>query len=144
MRRARPFQVGLALALCALSAAFVLATPDTVRAASSPTITAVAPSQGSTAGGTVVTITGTDFQPGLSVYIANVAAPSVTWVSTTQLTLTTPRAISTIGGAANVLVVNSDGGATSQIGGFFYTAFESALTVTSVSVDPARTPVACW
>lgn len=135
MRRARPFQVGLALALCALSAAFVLATPDTVRAASSPTITAVAPSQGSAAGGTVVTITGTDFQPGLSVYIANVPAPSVTWVSTTQLTLTTPRAISTIGGAANVVVVNSDGGATSQIGGFFYTAFERALAVTSVSGD---------
>ena len=56
----------------------------------SPTITGVSPSSGTTAGGTAVTITGTDFSSVAAVTFGDTAATAVTVVGDTNMTATTP------------------------------------------------------
>ena len=56
-----------------------------------PTITSVSPPSGPFAGGTTVTVAGTNFLKGATVYFGSAQyAPSVTWNSSTSLTVTTP------------------------------------------------------
>ena len=56
----------------------------------SPTVSSVSPNSGSTAGGTAVTITGTNFAAGATVTFGGTAATNVVVVSGTQITATTP------------------------------------------------------
>lgn len=69
-----------------------------------PTVTDIWPSTGPTSGGTPVTITGTGFVSGATVTIGSNAA-SVTFGSSTSLTVTTPAGTA---GAKNVVVTNPD------------------------------------
>ena len=55
-----------------------------------PTVTSVAPTSGSTAGGTAVTITGTNFVAGATVTFGSAAATNVVVVNSTTITATTP------------------------------------------------------
>ena len=55
-----------------------------------PTVTSVSPVSGSTAGGTAVTITGTNFAAGATVTFGGTPATNVVVVSATQITATTP------------------------------------------------------
>lgn len=55
-----------------------------------PTVTAVAPNNGSSAGGTAVTVTGTNFGAGATVTFGGTAATSVVIVNNTTLTAVTP------------------------------------------------------
>ncbi len=72
-----------------------------------PTVTAVSPASGLVAGGTPVTITGTDFMPGVtSVTIGGVAATAVSVQTSTLLTCTTPAGTS---GAKSVVVTTPGG-----------------------------------
>ncbi len=66
-----------------------------------PTVTSVFPSAGSSAGGTTVTITGTNFAPGATVTVGGVAASSVAVVSLTSLTAVTGAHAT---GSADVMV----------------------------------------
>ena len=134
----RRYQVGLVVAFMALGVMLSLGFPTQAGAATNPTITSIMPSQGPALGGTFVTITGTDFLPGVEVFIGAFPASAVVRVSATQVTLTTPAATTTTGGGANVLVRNPDGGVASLNSGFFYTAFENPLAITSV--DPPSGP----
>jgi hypothetical protein len=78
-----------------------LASAFTYVALPPPTISAISPSSGSTAGGTTVTLTGTNFASGASVSIGGVAATGVTALSATSLrAVTGPRAA----GVADVVV----------------------------------------
>ena len=72
-----------------------------------PTVTAISPSSGTTAGGTSVTITGTNFTGATSVTIGGVAALSFTVNSATLITATTPAGAA---GTASVQVTTSSGG----------------------------------
>ena len=92
-----------------------------------PTVTAVSPSSGSTAGGTAVTITGTNFAVGATVTFGASAASNVVVVSATQITATTPAANA---GAVTVTVTNAFSQSGSLANGFTYIA---TPTVTSVS-----------
>ena len=65
-----------------------------------PTVSAVSPNGGPHAGGTVVTITGTGFVPGASVDFGSTAASSVTVISPTTISATSP------GLYANAVVVS--------------------------------------
>lgn len=132
MSPVRRLQIGLVAALLALGVMVTIAIPGSARAASAPTITSVAPSQGSVGGGTSVTITGTDIQAGVKVFIGGFIAESIVRVSDTQLTLITPPSSSSVGGAANVMIQNADGGAGSLSSGFFYLAIESPLVITNI------------
>ena len=71
-----------------------------------PTVTSVSPNSGTTAGGTAVTITGTNFAAGATVTFGSTAATNVVVVSGTQITATTPAGSA---GAVTVTVSNPGG-----------------------------------
>ncbi len=108
----------------------------TFTTASPPTITSVSPSAGPTAGGTAVTITGTNFLAGATVTFGSAAATGVTVNSATSISATTPAGAA---GAVNVTVTNSNEEAATLTGGFTYTTVP-APSITSVS--PSSGPVA--
>ena len=95
-----------------------------------PTVTSIVPPAGPTSGGTPVTITGTEFQPGATVTIGGAAATNVNVSATaTSLTAVTPLHAA---GAADVKVTNPDGNAATLASGFTY----QLITVTITSVTP--------
>jgi hypothetical protein len=73
---------------------------------SAPTVASISPTSGSTAGGTSVTLTGTDFTGATSVTIGGAAATSVTVVNATTITAVTPAGSA---GTASVVVTTSGG-----------------------------------
>ncbi len=84
-----------------------------------PTVSSVSPNSGSTAGGTAVTITGTNFAAGATVRFGSAAATNVVVVNSTTITATTPAGSA---GAATVTVTNSGGQSGSLASGFTYIA----------------------
>jgi len=100
-------------------------------------VTGIAPSSGSTAGGTAVTITGTGFEAGATVTIGGASATSVVVVSETSITCVTPSGTA---GAKDVVVTNPDGGFSGTLaGGFTYAAGgPSAAVATGVSRQGSR------
>mgnify|MGYP003694103587 CR=1 FL=1 len=72
--------------------------------APSPTVSSVAPTSGPIAGGTAITITGTNFVSGATVSVGGTAATGVTVVNSTTMTATTPAHSA---GAVSVTVYES-------------------------------------
>jgi hypothetical protein len=101
---------------------------------SSPTISSVSPSSGDTAGGTVVTIAGSNFVSGATVSFGGSPASNVSFVSWTQLNAITPAHAA---GSVNVAVTNPDGTSAMLPGGFTFGT--SSLTVSSVSPNSGDT-----
>lgn len=93
-----------------------------------PVVTSTSPSAGPDAGGTSVTITGTNFGAATSVNFGGTAAASFTIVSPTTIVATTPAHVA---GSVNVWVDNA-GGTGMLVDGFTYVA---APTVTLVTPD---------
>ncbi len=98
-----------------------------------PTITSVNPLAGTEAGGTQLTISGTNFGEGdsLNVAVGGQAATGVTVDSATQITVTTPPG--TAGSVVDVVVTNGDGLVITAAGAFTYVALDSVVTVAGVS-----------
>ena len=84
---------------------------------SDPTITNISPNTGSTAGGTAVTITGTEFATGATVTFGGVSATDIVVVSATEITCVTPAGTA---GAVDVVITNTDTGTVTSAGGFTY------------------------
>ena len=95
-----------------------------------PTITSITPSSGPAAGGTSVTIAGTNLS-GASVTFGGTAATGVT-ATATQITCTTPAGSA---GAVDVVATTVGGSATSAAG---YT-YVAAPTITSITPDDGTT-----
>src|SRR6516164_2228845 len=110
--RARGVAIALALGAAVVS---LLGGVGAVPAAAQPTVltvptvTGVSPSFGPPGGGTVVTITGTNFASGATVAFGGNAATPVTFVSSTELQAPSP------GGTGKVDVTVTTGGGTSAI-----------------------------
>ena len=84
-----------------------------------PTVSSISPNNGSTSGGTSVTISGTNFLAGVSVNIGGVQATGVNVTSSTTITAVTPaHAAGTVG----VIVTNTDGQSGSLPNSFTYTS----------------------
>jgi hypothetical protein len=98
-----------------------------------PTLTGVSPGSGPIAGGTTLTITGTNFSAGSTVNLSGTPATNVTVVSATSITAVTPALRE---GATDVTVVNALGQSATRVNGFNYVA--PAPTVTAVT--PASGP----
>jgi hypothetical protein len=98
----------------------------------SPTVSSVSPNRGPTAGGTAITITGTNFAAGATVTFGGTAATNVVVVSATQITATTPAGSA---GAVTVTVTVS-GQSGSLASGFTYAL---PPTVTGVSPNSGAT-----
>jgi hypothetical protein len=92
-----------------------------------PTVTSISPSAGPTAGGTAVTITGTNFLAGATATIGGANCTGLTVVSATSITCTTGAAAA---GLQNVVVTNTDTQNGTLTNGYLYLA---PPTVTSVS-----------
>jgi IPT/TIG domain len=103
-----------------------------------PTVTMVSPGTGTTAGGTPVTITGTNFVSGATVHFASGSATSVVVVSGTSITAVTPS-----GGAGPVSVtVTVSGISGSLASGFTYVATPTVSAVSPTTGSTAGgTPV---
>lgn len=101
-----------------------------------PVVSGVSPTSGSTAGGTVVTLTGSGFTGATAVYFGAVASSDVTVNSDTQITAVSPaEAVGTI----DVTVVGTGGtSATSANDRFSYTA-ATTPAVTAVSPTSGST-----
>jgi sugar lactone lactonase YvrE len=101
-----------------------------------PTVTAISPASGPVAGGTTVTITGTNFLSGATVLFGTTAATGVTVVSGTSITAIAPAGSA---GIVDVTVTTSDGkSATSAADHFTYI---SMLTDTITFPALANTPL---
>jgi len=95
-----------------------------------PTVSAISPRSGTTAGGTSATITGTAFQSGASVTFGGAAATNITVVSSTSITATTAAHAA---GAVNVVVTNTDGQSATLANGYTYVSPNPPPTVSSVT-----------
>jgi formylglycine-generating enzyme required for sulfatase activity/CxxC motif-containing protein (DUF1111 family)/subtilisin-like proprotein convertase family protein len=98
---------------------------------STPTISSVAPNSGSTAGGTAITITGTNLTGTSSVTIGGTAATSVSVVNSTTVTAVTPAGTS----GAKTVSLTTFGGTANLTNGFTYTTVW--YTVLEQNPDPA-------
>ena len=90
--------------------------------AAAPTVSSVSGTSGTAAGGTSITITGTNFLSGATVTVGGAACTSVTVVSSTSITCTTPAGTA---GAQNIVVTNTDTQSATLSGGFTYIATPS-------------------
>jgi hypothetical protein len=102
-----------------------------------PVVTAASPSSGPTAGGTSVTIDGTNFSSGATVTFGTIAAASTTFVSSTQIVAVTASGGM---GTVNITVRNPDGQTGSLVGGFNFLA-GPAPTITA-ALSPGSGPAA--
>ncbi|MGO9228064.1 MAG: beta strand repeat-containing protein, partial [Bryobacteraceae bacterium] len=100
-----------------------------------PSVTSVSPSSGSTAGGTAVTITGTNFAAGATVTFGGTAAANVVVVNGTTITATTPVGSA---GAVTVTVTNPGAQSASLANGFSYVV--AASTTIAYVQGNAATP----
>ncbi len=106
--------------------------------AAAPGVATVSPNSGSTAGGTSITITGSNFAAGASVTFGGAAATGVTVTSSTQITAVTPAHSA---GSVDVIVTNADGQSGTLASGFTYTTPlpNPAPTVSSVTPNSGAT-----
>ena len=95
-----------------------------------PTVTAVSPSSGSAAGGTAITITGTNFASGATVTVGGAACSNVVVVSPTSITCTTPARTA---GTSSVVVTS--GGQSNAANSLF--TFNALSTTTTTTTAPA-------
>lgn len=93
-----------------------------------PTITSISPTRGPMAGGTVVTISGTNFVAGATVTFDGLAQAGVTVVDANTITLTT---VAGAQGPANVVVTNTDLTRVTSSNGYIFEG--PAPTVTGIS-----------
>jgi hypothetical protein len=101
------------------------------------TVTAISPNNGPLAGGTAVTITGTNFPATVdSVRVGTGRLGSLMRVSVTQLTGTTPAGSTT--GTVDVVVYTTSAGGGSCLGCYTY---NPVMTVTGISPNAGRWPV---
>jgi len=106
----------------------------TFAAAAAPAVTSIAPTTGPISGGTVVTITGTDFLAGATVKIGSATCASPTVVNATTITCTTaPRSA----GIVDIVVTNTD----AQVG-TLNNSFEYLAPPIMTAITPAFGPVA--
>ncbi|MFA7249417.1 MAG: IPT/TIG domain-containing protein [Dehalococcoidia bacterium] len=104
-------------------------TPSLVPAGQ-PSVTAVSPTTGSSAGGTTVSITGSGFVPGTTVTFGGVPATSVSVVSGTLITATAPP---NPVGTVSVLVAGPSGSVGGVTAGFTYELAVPRVTAVSPS-----------
>ena len=125
---------GLLYDVSCVSADFCDAVSDTVILSTAPAVTSITPTSGPAAGGTSVTITGTNFTPSTAVHFGNVAATAVTVSGTTSITATSPAEPA---GTVNVTVTTPAGpSSTSTADEFTYTVPATGAAYTPV--DPMR------
>jgi len=91
-----------------------------------PVVSGVSPTSGTTAGGTSITISGSQFSTGATVSIGGSAATNVTVVNSTSITATTPAHAA---GTVSVTVTNPDGQSGTLSNAFTYNSPPAGETI---------------
>ena len=109
-----------------------------------PTVSAVSPSSGSKAGGTAITITGTNFVSGAKVEIGQGSGGGPTAIAATSVTVVSPTEITAVtGGGAKLgtfsVYVSTTGGTSAASSGSNFTYNSAAPTVSAVSPNSGPT-----
>jgi hypothetical protein len=99
-----------------------------------PTVTAVSPSAGPTAGGTKVTVTGTGFTGATSATFGGYAGSHLTVVNDTTLTVTSPA----YAAGLHYIQITTPAGTSGKVAAAAFT-YEAAPTVTAVSPSTGPT-----
>jgi hypothetical protein len=136
--------------LSALTGGFIITDPD-------PALSSATPNSGGRAGGTRITLSGSNFVPGTVAYVAGLPLSNLTLVDSNTLQGTTPPNAS---GNLDILIVNPDGTSTVLTGGFYSIApagtnqfvpfvidtaqFRTNLGLTSVSSQAASATVSLY
>ncbi len=102
-------------------------------AGTAPAVGGVSPSSGTAAGGTAVTITGSNFMAGATVSFGGIPATNVTVATSTSITATTPAHAA---GAVTVTVTNPNGQSGSLAGAYAYSPVGGG-TISFVQVNAA-------
>lgn len=95
-----------------------------------PTLVSVSPNSGSTAGGTAITITGTNFAAGTTARFGGTNCTSLVVVNSTTITCNTPARSA---GAVNVVISNSDGQISTETVQYTYNAPPTITSIAPVS-----------
>jgi len=103
-----------------------------------PSLSAISPTSGATAGGTAVTLTGSGFASGATVTFGSAAASSVAVVSSTQMTAVTPAASA---GTVNVTVTNSSGYSAGLASAFTYQSASDSSNSSTLCTPTLVLPV---
>ncbi|HET6890238.1 MAG TPA: IPT/TIG domain-containing protein, partial [Pyrinomonadaceae bacterium] len=106
-------------------------TPNT-----NPVVSNVSPASGPTAGGTIVSISGTGFASGATMSFGGMPATNVTVVGSTSINATTPAHAS---GSVNVVVTNPGGENGTKTNGYLYVAPIPPPVVNGVSPNSGST-----
>jgi CSLREA domain-containing protein len=109
-----------------------------------PTVTSVSPNAGTIAGGTVLTITGTNFTGATAVTIGGLNVSNLTVVSSTEILATTQQDVGVpVGTPVNVLVFNAAGNSSPNASDLFTYTEPLALLVTVATDDATGVPGNC-
>ncbi|MBI4567498.1 MAG: Ig-like domain-containing protein [Planctomycetes bacterium] len=130
-------RAGVALCALTLAACGGTRTPPVPPPPADHAITAVIPDQGSVAGGSGVTIRGSQFAPSMRVFFGEAEASSVTFQSPSALVAVTPASAA---GPADLRVVASDNRTALRQGGFVF--LDPITVVGTVSAGPVSGGVA--
>lgn len=113
-----------------------LPTPGpSLKSAPAPTLTSIYPSSGTAAGGSLITLTGTGFQTGATVALGPSKCGSVTFVSATEITCTTPSAFT---GTVSVTLTNLDKQTAVLANAFTFLTPNSWQSMSTVNAPSAR------
>jgi hypothetical protein len=107
-----------------------------------PTISAITPTFGPLAGGTLVTVLGTGFQNGASVAFGAAAGTSVNLIDSATITVKTPA--SAVAQTVGVMVTNPDTQSATLSFAFAYTSGAAFYTLTPCRVVDTRNPAGPW
>ena len=100
--------------------------PHQVAVVDKPVLTGVSPDHGPASGGTVVTLSGTNFKDGASVTFGGAVSETVTVDSSTQITCTTPAHFPE---TVDVVVTNPDAQSGTLLNGFTYQSETASLSL---------------
>ena len=100
--------------------------PHQVAVVDKPVLTGVSPDHGPASGGTVVTLSGTNFKDGASVTFGGAVSEIVTVDSSTQITCTTPAHFPEM---VDVVVTNPDDQSGTLLNGFTYQSETASLSL---------------
>jgi PKD repeat protein len=115
--------------------------PHQITVDNKPAVTSVSPNHGPMAGGTTVTIAGSLFQSGATVYFGGMAADNVTVINSNQITAVTPPHFPT---QVDVTVTNPDGESGTLLQGFTYQSTAVQLSLPDASggqLDVVEIPI---
>ena len=112
----------------------------TITPAPAPVITDIEPDSGVTNGGTTVSIIGSNFQDGATVYFGSLPAASVTVSNATNVIVVTP-AVSDVG-PVDVVLTNADGQSVVFTNGFTYTGPQVTFSGPQITDGPTNQSVA--